>query len=338
MMRSFRSVFVAVALTLAFGNPCCAQSTPVDPEEQVTKTAVYTLGPTRIEQKKISTMQGPTLEQDISLGKDPLASTVWLKSLEVETLGEQGSIKTAEFICHAGLRMKDLKSDSKKSSGWLRTLGRGVVLPVGYGMRLDNLKLSPFLLVQTMNPNAVPAFNVKYRFTVRYIEDEDAKKLRLKNISDVHMAIFRKNAETQNHRAVPSPNNHETQADPDQCSDTDEDPFMFMVPPGQHAYLRVLDRHHPIYKGGRIIVYARHMHIYGRSVDLIDQTTHEMVGGPTPNVDNLEDTPARNILLKFDKGIPIDPSHTYAIGAVYDNPTNAPISGMALIHLYVADE
>jgi hypothetical protein len=343
-MRSFRIIFIITALTLVLANPCCAQSTSVDPEEQVTKTAVFTLGPTRIEQKKILNMQGPIVKQNISLGKDPLASTVWVKSMRVITFDEQGPIKTEEFICHADLNIRDLKSDNKGPHALtqsldrevgLPALGGGVVLPVGYGLRLDNLKSSAFLRVQTMNINAMPPFNVRYRILVQYIEDEDAKKLGLKNIHNVHIAMLQKDVAAQNDKIASQAKTHDTQTDFAQCSDGGHSPIMFTVPPGRHTYFSVLDRDHPLYKGGKILIYRRHMHIYGESVDLIDQTTGAVVGGVAPNTAS---GVRQNTLSEFENGVPIDPTHTYAIRTVYNNPTHAPVAGMALIHLYMADE
>jgi hypothetical protein len=336
-MCSFRSIVVIAVLTLAFANPCCAQSTPVDPEEQATKTAIFTLGPTRIEHKKIPNMQGPMVDQDISLGKDP-SSPVWIKSLQVETFGDHGPIGTGEFICHSSLIINNRKSDEKEPLSSIGGLGRAIVLPAGYAMRLDNLKSSAFLRVQILNMNAAPAFNAIYHMTVKYIEDEDARKLGLKNIRNVHLGISKKDVDAQNLKEISWSKSPDTKEDLAQCSDDDGHPMMFTIPPGRHTYTKALDRDHPLYKGGKILIYVRHAHLYGESVDLIDQTTGEVVGGAAPTVNMTAFGARADIVSKFANGVPVNPSHTYAIRTVYNNTTNAPVSGMALIHLYVADK
>ena len=351
MMQSFKHFVVVLALTLVFASPCCAQSPDVNAEEQATKTTVFMLGPTRIEQKKILSMQGPTLREDILLGNDPLKSTIWLKSLRVETFDDQGPLKTGEFICHSRLKIKARDPQDKQTLSSIRSLGAGTVLPLGYGMRLDNLKSSPMLLLQTLNVNAAPAFNARFRMTVKYIEDEDAKKLALKSTYGVLVAVLKKDVDAQNHEGALQSKNPNFESGVHQCSDDDLDPntpmsdsaisdtTTFMVPPGRHTYLTVLGREHPIYKGGRILMLARHYHAYGESVDLIDQTTGDVI---LPSLASNMNQPALTAKIdtppKYTGGVLINPSHTYAIRAVYNNTTNEPVVGMGIVTPYIADE
>jgi hypothetical protein len=340
MKYSIRLSFWVLVLAFAFASPCSAQSTPADPEQQVTKTVVYVLGPTWIEQKKISSVQGPSLQQEISLGKDPAASTVWLKSLKIETLDDHGPVKTSEFICHAWLEIKDRDLNYKRPLYMTQGLGRQVNLPSGYGMRVDNLRSFSLLRVQALNSDAAPAFNARYRMTVKYIEDEDAQKFGLKNLRSVFMSIWNKDAAAKNQKIALQSNSKDSQADDHQCTAGTPNSDSFMVPPGHHVYFKVYnDRNHSIYNGGRVILFNKHMHRFGESVDLIDQTTGKVVlPAFVPNARNLAVTGKLDTISYIDKGLSIDPTHTYALKAVYNNSTNEPVMGMALIELYISDE
>jgi hypothetical protein len=342
MQCYFERIFFVVVLALAFANPCCAQSTSVDPEERVTKTAVYTLGPTRIERAESpSSMIGVPLDQDVALGKDPLTSIVWLKGLQIEAFDERGRVKARDFICHAGLGVKPRQSIDDHGLPAIKSLHGGLIvptgvdgglaLPPGYAMRVDNLKSSTFLRVQAMNANVVPAFNARYRITVKYIGNEDAQKLGLKNIRVIHPSIYGNEVAVKNSETAPV-------SDPIQCASA-SNPLLFTIPPGRHTYLKVLDHYHPIYEGGKVLAVVRHMHAYGESVDLIDQTTGKSVlPDLAPIAGNLVLAARSDALSKYDEGIPIDPTHTYAVKAVYNNVTDKPVQGMAILDMYMTKE
>jgi hypothetical protein len=341
-MCSFRGTFIVFALAFAFASPCCAQPTSAELEEQVTQAAVYVLGPVKIEQKRISPMEGPSLQQEISLEKDPTTSTVWIKSLKVEVLDDQTPVEPEEFICHAVLKIKDHDLQDNKSTSSMQRLGREVFLAPGYGIRVDNLKSSTSLFVQTMNINAAPAFNARYRMTVKYIKDEDAKKIRLKNVRGVYVAVQERDTIARHSGMAAQPAAQTIKDDLNHCSAEGvegADSTAFMVPSGQHTYVKVLERDHPIYKGGSIIAYGKHIHPYAQSMVLIDQTTNTVI---LPNATfkpaNVRYKSKLNGLFYAEKGVPIDPNHTYAIKSVYNNTSNAPVDGMALLHIYIADK
>ena len=364
MMHSFRHSLAAFVLVLGFAGPCSAQSTLVDPEESVIKTAVFTLGPTRIEHKKIFSMQGPTLKKYIILQNDPETFVVWLKSLKIETFNDEGPINTTEFICHARLEIEKRGQENSNptdniSRYPLQSIGGGVTLPVGYGIPFDSLKSPTFLFVRSMNSNAAPAFNVRYRMTIKYIKNADAQKLGLKPIHSILLNILNKDsimedrpptlqsknpdaedmeAMMQSHMAALRAKYPSAMADIQQCGNGTATSGNFMVPPGHHEYIRVLNRDNPLYKGGRIHAFIRHLHAYGESVDLIDQTTNRAVWPePSPHVGYPASAKTNEFFSSLD-GIPLDPSHTYAIKAVYNNTSDAPIDGMGAMALYVADE
>ena len=347
MMHFFRHSFIAFALVLTFANPICAEPPSLLPgpeenaakEEQATKTAVYILGPAWIEQKKILSMEGQKLEQKISLINDPGVSSVWLKSLTIEILDENGTIKTADFLCHGVLKMDYRNVHDKQHSSLVPSLGYGVTLPAGYGMPYDDLKTSALLRVVTLNLNAAPAFNARYRATVKYISNEDAKKLGLKSIHSLHVSITREDIVAQNRMlALPTETNN-MQDDPNLCDHGNPSPNNFIVTPGRHTYTKVFPHDHPIYRGGRIYTYMRHLHAYAESVELIDQTTGKTVlPAAPPEAGDLAASPKTYLVVSIPEGVSIDPSHTYAIRTVYNNTTNESVNGMAQLGLYISGE
>ena len=212
-------------------------------------------------------------------------------------------------------------------------------------MRIDNSKSYSYLRVKIMDDKPTHVFNVRYRMTVKYIEDKDAEKLGIKNIHNIPLIFMKKDVEDQKQEVVTQSENHDAQADPEQCTEGHDDPFMFVVPPGRHTFVRVLDRKNPIYKGGRILLYSMHVHAYGESVNLLDETTGKAIlPNSVPDFTKLVMLKKTNPALYasyssyLGAGIPIDPSHTYALKTVYDNTGNRPVEGMSLIHLYVAGQ
>ena len=78
--------------------------------------------------------------------------------------------------------------------------------------------------------------------------------------------------------------------------------------------------------GGRILGLSGHLHKYGTSLTLEDRTSGKVIWEGRPSVDangEVQAMPVKKFLATF--GVGVDPSHTYRLTAVYDNPTGAEV-------------
>jgi hypothetical protein len=104
-----------------------------------------------------------------------------------------------------------------------------------------------------------------------------------------------------------------------------------MPPAGSHSFDLPPGRSEQHWEGqpaiaGRILGLSGHLHKYGTSLTLEDRTTGKVIWEGRPTVDKngeVQAMPVKKFLATF--GVGIEPSHTYRLTAVYDNPTGAPV-------------
>jgi hypothetical protein len=104
-----------------------------------------------------------------------------------------------------------------------------------------------------------------------------------------------------------------------------------MPPAGSHSFDLPPGRSVTFWEGqpaiaGRILGLSGHLHKYGTSLTLEDRTAGKIIWEGRPAVDKNGDVqamPVKKFLATF--GVGVDPTHTYRLTAVYDNPTGAPV-------------
>ncbi len=104
----------------------------------------------------------------------------------------------------------------------------------------------------------------------------------------------------------------------------------FIVPPGVHVYRSKTYS----FDSQKILYFANvHVHSYAKSVQLIDLTMeNEAINLPvkTGHHGELLDTSA----FSSEKGVTLYANHSYQMVTTYDNTSDHPVMGMALIYLY----
>ncbi len=109
-----------------------------------------------------------------------------------------------------------------------------------------------------------------------------------------------------------------------------------MPPAGTHAYDLPPGRSEKSWEGSpavaaRILALGGHLHKYAKSLRLEDVTRGKVLWETTPIVDgddNVIGMPQDYLIRRL--GIKLDPSHTYRLTAVYDNPTGDTIPDGAM--------
>ena len=104
-----------------------------------------------------------------------------------------------------------------------------------------------------------------------------------------------------------------------------------MPPAGSHSFDLPPGRSEQFWEGkpaiaGRVLGLSGHLHKYGTSLTLEDRTSGKVIWQGRPKVGKngeVEAMPVKKFLKTF--GVALDPTHTYRLTAVYDNPTGAPV-------------
>jgi hypothetical protein len=108
--------------------------------------------------------------------------------------------------------------------------------------------------------------------------------------------------------------------------------YMDVMPPaGSHSFDLPAGRSEHYWEGkpaiaGRILGLSGHLHKYGTSLKLEDRTEGKVIWEGKPTVDakgEVQAMPVKKFLATF--GVGVDPTHTYRLTAVYENPTGAPV-------------
>ncbi len=311
---------------------CCLLPLPAlaaADEASVTRTAVYELGSLRID-SLMGAMHGPVLKQSMSGGMQAPEGPLWIKSFKVDILGGMSRPEDSlEFLCHAWVEMGGNKPGDER----LLTVSQGMAemrFPSGYAARVEDLQ-GATISAQALNDNMVQPRDVSYRVTIKYISEADAEELRLKNLRTVTAAINAGDAvKTFLAKTTVGERNGKI------CSDKG---VSFLVPPGRHEYETKLDQGHPLTRqGGTIHAIKLHLHAYGESMSLIDQTTGKTIW--EGKAQNAQD---RALITHVDdynsaEGIALEPGHRYAVRAVYANKSKEPVEAMAVLRIYLADE
>lgn len=323
---SFLRTCVGVLLLCLFAN-VSAQANAIDAEVKRTRTLIYTLGPLKID-KMMGAMHGPVLKQTMSENQDSINEAVWIKSFQVDVAnGMSRPEDSLEFLCHAWLTMGTVQRNDER----LLTVSQGMAemrLPTGYGIRLSSLTEAA-VSAQALNDNNAPESNVIYHITVKYITDSDAQELKLKNLRTVTAAIRAEDA-AEPFLSLATSGNKDNKI----CAGKG---VSFLVPPGRHEYTTKLNAIHPLSQGGIIHAIKLHLHAYGESMSLVDETTGQTLWqGKADNAKN------KALITHVDdynssEGIALNPAHRFAVKAVYNNPTKVNAEAMAVLRIYIAD-
>ncbi|HUY69327.1 MAG TPA: hypothetical protein VMV79_08510, partial [Alphaproteobacteria bacterium] len=109
----------------------------------------------------------------------------------------------------------------------------------------------------------------------------------------------------------------------------------FEVPPGVHVYRSEVPSSSSFLRNGRIQYIKMHLHPYGQSVELYDETARKTVWkGMARNV------PGRDVLAWTDHyggggdGLQIYKDHKYQVITTYDNTTRKPVDAMGNLRVY----
>jgi hypothetical protein len=328
---SFLRTYVGILLLCLLAN-LSAHAKSIDNESKLTKTLTYTLGPLKID-KMMGAMHGPVLKQAMNenqttINKD-VWEAVWIKSFQVEVANgiSQPEDSSLEFLCHAWLTMGTTQRNDER----LLTVSQGMAemrLPEGFGIRLSNLAEAA-VSAQALNDNNAPESNVTYHITVKYITDLDAQEIKLKNLRTVTAAIRAEDA-AEPFLSLPTNGNKDNKI----CAGKG---VSFLVPPGRHEYITKLHATHPLSQGGIIHAIKLHLHAYGESMSLVDETAGKTLWqGKADNAKN------KALITHVDdynssEGIELDPTHRFAVKAVYNNPTKVNAEAMAVLRIYIAD-
>lgn len=261
-------------------------------------------------------MMGPLRQLDGILGSKK-ERILWLKSMSVEVLDQNGKLASLEYLCHAWAGFPQEESD------WERiTISQGlgeIRFPEGYGLKFLNTKVH--LLAQELNdtPGKIDK-RIQYRFTFRYLSDVAAKKLKLRTLQSDTFNVRVPESEVD-HGAIPTP--------------PQDRGIHFYVPPGRHEYHQALVKQ-PALANTRIHFIKVHLHPYGESVELFDKTAKKSVWKGLAQMD-----PKRPVILSVEsysssEGLRVYSDHEYEVIGVYNNTTDHPVDAMALLRVQYA--
>jgi len=110
---------------------------------------------------------------------------------------------------------------------------------------------------------------------------------------------------------------------------------MFYVPPGRHSYSSIIPSQQ--LSDFTIHFIKLHLHTYGESLSLVDDTAHKTLWKGLGTTDAKTTMLTETDHYSSSTGIRIDPSHVYRLETIYNNPSNHLIDAMAIVRLYVED-
>jgi len=259
-------------------------------------------------------------------------STLWIKSMTVETQDENHDAISSEFLCHAWLTFKSAET---KEHGML-SVSQGtetVTFPDGYAFPVPVTDDYKVVLTGMAENSNYPTIDQKMvlKYSISYYTDEEANKYKIKTLETFNL-VARPEADAahpRKHEVKPGLKSHH-----------------WLVPPGRHTYkapafralFETADNPLGIGENARMHFIRIHLHGYGESVGLFDKTTGEEVWkGYAKNHKTLRH------LLDVDsysdsEGIALHPDHEYELEVVYDNPTEEPVDAMGALRVFIAEK
>jgi len=327
-MQTLRKQFFIYLVTLVMfglGLARCGFASDLLSDADALKTKVFALDPVHID-KIYAPTKGPISKKVFNLGDDDDGMYVWVREISLRITDPQGNALPPRYLCHSRAEFSGLESDM------ILTLSQGMLdlkLPEGYAAQIENKPEDLVLLAQTMNSDISAKQKLIYTFSIKYYSDKYARSRGIKPLRQLQLHVDAKDT-------ISSSSDQQTKEDALACAGGGcMGGPMFYVPPGFHIYSSQVP---PEQLSDFTIHFIKlHLHTYGKSLSLIDDTTHKTLwkglgasdedGTMLTNTDHYSNS----------EGIRIDPSHTYRLETVYDNPTNHLIDAMAIIRMYVAD-
>ncbi len=248
-----------------------------------------------------ASMKGPTKTESILLDPSSKTPYLWIKSFSVEIFDADGNRQSSEYLCHAWAHLPT-KGNPESA---LLTISEGLPemrFPDGYAMKIPNTSDAKIMLLgQVRNDNPHISKHLSMKFTLTYFDDTEAQKLGL----------------------VPLVSTTVNTAPTD-------------VLPGKHIYTAQVPQHSLFMRNGNIYFIKMHLHPYGQSVELFDDTAQATVWKGTA-----ENIPGRDALARTDaysdsQGLKIHKDHKYKVITTYNNTSGHVIDAMGVLRVYFA--
>ena len=315
------SIYAAMYLLMGLAFPCLTLAANSASDSTALKTKEFILDPVYID-KLYAPNQGPISKQVFNLGDEGDGEHLWVREISLSITDPQGKALPPRYLCHSRAQFVSPENDMPL------TLSQGMLdlkLPDGYAARVDNKPKDLMLLAQTMNTDVSAKQTLTYKFTIKYYSDHYAQTHGYKPLRQLQLYVDAKSATDALKGALPAcTEGAMCMAGP-----------MFYVPPGHHTYSSQISRQQLF--DFTIHFIKLHLHTYGESLSLIDDTIHKTLWKGSGTSDEEGTMLTNTDHYSSTEGIRIDPTHTYRLETTYDNPTNHLIDAMAIIRLYVKD-
>jgi cyclophilin family peptidyl-prolyl cis-trans isomerase len=180
-MRRTLLFFASLAITLA----PFAQAAPAATENGAPIRRREFLSPVYTIEKIYKSMEGPYDQQPITIEPDAKPELLWLKSVRVDIVGEDGKTPApSEFMCHMNLDLDSSKHQHLLALPYtpatrIVTLSQGVFdakVPAGYGFPIVSSEpLNVFTQVLNHNVKEPNHRKVRHLVTIEYVRDAELK-------------------------------------------------------------------------------------------------------------------------------------------------------------------
>jgi hypothetical protein len=196
--------------------------------------------------------------------------------------------------------------------------GMDVQLPEGFGYRVNLAKHRLVFDAQLQNPKFVKPLNLSVRTTVKYMDDESARKAGLIELRSVRFTL--------------------PGMDMDMSHDSSwvhHHGGQFSVPPGKREFSQIFRAEDYHFPAKTTVHYMRpHLHAYAKSIALIDETAKKTLWKGTAQTDSKTGSLSHVDIYSSSEGFQIYRSHTYRLVSEYENPNATPVDAMVMLTIY----
>lgn len=346
-MKNLNIVCTFLFLASIFHSPQTVQAAKSIPTHKVE----LNLPTITIDNKLTQMMAGPFKLKKFKLPKQDQSKPIWIKRLSVQ-LTDPNNKDMTEFLCHALIHTEPKELSTSEVRKRMRIgpihnhisfVSQGmttIAFPEGFALKTASMATHPigFMGMVTTYDHVPRKIDLNYTASLEYYRDEIAKK---HNVTPLRMvSLFSRHnigsnglgAKGKTHKI--EPHHHH----PGHTTTTH-----WMVPPGEWTYVsdvgfdKLFERE-KLTSEVQVHFIRIHLHPYGESVELINETTGELVWKGTAKTHE-----ERAELLHVDTyssktGIRFNPKHKYKIRTVYKNTTDYTVNAMSNVRLYIADK
>jgi hypothetical protein len=320
ILRKRFYILAAILLVLGPGLPRHGLAADGISDGDAPKSKSFTLAPVQID-RLYAPNEGPISKQTVNLGDEGDGTYLWVREISLSMTDPQGKAVPARYLCHSKAQFVSPERDVPL------TLSQGMLdlkLPEGYAVRVNNTPQDVFLLAQTMNNDVSAKKTLIYKFSIQYYPDSYAQMHGIKPLRQLQLYVNAKDV------AADSADRRSKENLP-MCTTGP----MFYVPPGRHTYSSIIPSQQLF--DFTIHFIKLHLHTYGESLSLVDDTARQTLWKGSGTTDANESMLTNTDHYSSSAGIRIDPSHVYKLVTVYNNPTHHMIDAMAIVRLYVED-